>query len=134
MFTKKLFIVNEEKVKMCKQWEYTPLSMKLVSCFAVDFTSVDTRNSERETATFNRMHEITSAYQRSSIYQSMLEKVEQNLQQTDKPAIPFKSKESPNGAAKLEVLLRSAPSSSSSCELKLYCYFHMLAEVFCITD
>lgn len=72
----------------------------------VDFTSVDTRNSEREAATFSRMNEITAAYQRSAIYQSMLEKVEQNLQLTDKPAIPFKSKESPNGAAKLEVLLR----------------------------
>ncbi|XP_074532008.1 ATP-binding cassette sub-family G member 5 [Halichoeres trimaculatus] len=72
----------------------------------VDFTSVDTRNSEREAATFNRMHEITSSYQKSDIYQSMLGKMEQSLQQTDKPAIPFKSKESPSGAAKLEVLLR----------------------------
>lgn len=72
----------------------------------VDFTSVDTRNSEREAATFNRMHEITLSYQRSSIYQSMLGKTEQSLQRTDKPAIPYKSKESPNGAAKLEVLVR----------------------------
>uniref|UniRef100_A0A671YEE5 ATP-binding cassette sub-family G member 5 n=1 Tax=Sparus aurata TaxID=8175 RepID=A0A671YEE5_SPAAU len=72
----------------------------------VDFTSVDTHNSEREAATFNRMHEITSSYQRSTIYQSMLGKMEQSLQKSDKPAIPFKSKESPSGAAKLEVLLR----------------------------
>ncbi|KAM6997140.1 ATP-binding cassette sub-family G member 5 [Tautogolabrus adspersus] len=72
----------------------------------VDFTSVDTRNGEREAATFNRMHEITSSYQKSDIYQSMLKKMEQSLQMEDKPAIPFKSKESPSGAAKLEVLLR----------------------------
>ncbi|KAM3606139.1 uncharacterized protein V6R79_011396 [Siganus canaliculatus] len=72
----------------------------------VDFTSVDTRSSEREAATFSRMHEITSSYQRSSIYQSMLQKMEQSLQRADKPAIPFKSKESPSSAAKLEVLLR----------------------------
>ncbi|KAK5882683.1 hypothetical protein CesoFtcFv8_021243 [Champsocephalus esox] len=45
----------------------------------VDFTSVDTRSSEREAATFSRMHEITSSYQ---------------------------SKESPSGAAKLAVLFR----------------------------
>ncbi|XP_034464763.1 ATP-binding cassette sub-family G member 5 [Hippoglossus hippoglossus] len=72
----------------------------------VDFTSVDTRSSEREAATFSRMHEITSSYQRSAIYQSMLGKIEQSLQREEKPVIPFKSKESPNGAAKLEVLLR----------------------------
>uniref|UniRef100_A0AAQ5ZFR3 ATP-binding cassette sub-family G member 5 n=2 Tax=Amphiprion TaxID=80969 RepID=A0AAQ5ZFR3_AMPOC len=72
----------------------------------VDFTSVDTRNSEREAATFNRMHEITLSYQRSGIYQSMLGKTEQSLQRSDKPVIPFKSKESPSGAAKLEVLVR----------------------------
>uniref|UniRef100_A0A665WUS1 ABC transporter domain-containing protein n=2 Tax=Echeneis naucrates TaxID=173247 RepID=A0A665WUS1_ECHNA len=72
----------------------------------VDFTSVDTRSIEREKATLNRMHEITSAYQRSDIYQRMLRKIEQSLQQEEKPAIPFKSKESPNGAVKLEVLLR----------------------------
>uniref|UniRef100_A0A3Q2FV43 ATP-binding cassette sub-family G member 5 n=1 Tax=Cyprinodon variegatus TaxID=28743 RepID=A0A3Q2FV43_CYPVA len=72
----------------------------------VDFTSVDTRSSEREAATFNRMHEITSAYQRSAIYQNMLEEMEQSLQISDKPAIPFKNKESPNGAAKLGVLVR----------------------------
>uniref|UniRef100_A0A8C5HC74 ATP-binding cassette sub-family G member 5 n=1 Tax=Gouania willdenowi TaxID=441366 RepID=A0A8C5HC74_GOUWI len=73
----------------------------------VDFTSVDTRNSDREAVTFNRMHEITSSYQRSDINQSMLGKIEQSLQQSDKPAIPFKSKESPSGAAKLGVLIRS---------------------------
>ncbi|XP_013887735.1 ATP-binding cassette sub-family G member 5 [Austrofundulus limnaeus] len=72
----------------------------------VDFTSVDTRSSEREAATFSRMHEITSSYQRSAIYQDMLDKMEQSLQISDKPAIPFKSKDSPNGAAKLEVLIR----------------------------
>lgn len=68
---------------------------------------MDTRSSEREAATFNRMHEITSAYQRSAIYQNMLEEMEQSLQISDKPAIPFKNKESPNGAAKLGVLVRS---------------------------
>ncbi|XP_034040746.1 ATP-binding cassette sub-family G member 5 isoform X2 [Thalassophryne amazonica] len=72
----------------------------------VDFTSVDTRNSEREAATFTHMHDITSSYQRSSIYQSMLGKTEQSLQRAHKPAIPFKSKESPSGVIKLYVLLR----------------------------
>lgn len=72
----------------------------------VDFTSVDTRCSEREAATFNRMHEIMSSYQKSDIYLRMLEKIEQSLQQAVKPPIPFKSKESPSVAAKLEVLLR----------------------------
>uniref|UniRef100_A0A672JNZ5 ATP-binding cassette sub-family G member 5 n=2 Tax=Salarias fasciatus TaxID=181472 RepID=A0A672JNZ5_SALFA len=72
----------------------------------VDFTSVDTRNSEREAATFSRMHEITSSYQRSAIYQGMLRRTEQSLQRPDKPEVPFKSKESPSGAAKLGVLLR----------------------------
>ncbi|MED6242177.1 hypothetical protein ATANTOWER_001232 [Ataeniobius toweri] len=72
----------------------------------VDFTSVDTRCSEREAATFSRMHEITSSYQRSDIYQNMLDKMEQSLQISDKPAIPFKNKESPNGAAKLGFLVR----------------------------
>ncbi|TNM99532.1 hypothetical protein fugu_012565 [Takifugu bimaculatus] len=37
----------------------------------VDFTSVDTRNSEREAATFSRMQEIASAYQSSEIYQNI---------------------------------------------------------------
>lgn len=72
----------------------------------VDFTSVDTRSSEREAATFNRMHEITSSYQKSNIYLRMLAKIEQSLQQAIKPPIPFKSKESPSVAAKIEVLLR----------------------------
>ncbi|XP_034008039.1 ATP-binding cassette sub-family G member 5 [Trematomus bernacchii] len=72
----------------------------------VDFTSVDTRSSEREAATFSRMHEITSSYQKSPIYQCMLGKLEQSLQRVDKPAIPYKSKESPSGAAKLAVLFR----------------------------
>ncbi|KAM4591647.1 ATP-binding cassette sub-family G member 5 [Odontesthes bonariensis] len=72
----------------------------------VDFTSVDTRSSEREAATFSRMHEITTSFQRSVIYQNMLDKMQQSLQQSDKPAIPFKSKESPNCATKLEVLFK----------------------------
>ena len=80
-----------------------------VSFQTVDFTSVDTRSSEREAATFSRMHEITSSYQRSPIYQCMLGKLEQSLQRVDKPAIPYKSKESPSGAAKLAVLFRSEP-------------------------
>lgn len=86
---------------------------KLLWCRTVDLTSVDTRSSEREAATFSRMHEITSSYQRSAIYQNMLGKMEQSLQRADKPAIPFKSKESPSDAAKLEVLLRSVLSKSS---------------------
>ncbi|XP_061602183.1 ATP-binding cassette sub-family G member 5 [Cololabis saira] len=72
----------------------------------VDYTSVDTRSSEREAATFSRMQDITSSYQRSAIYQSMLDQIEQSLQQADKPAIPFKSKKSPHGAVKLGVLIR----------------------------
>lgn len=70
---------------------------------------MDTHSSEREAATFSRMHDITSSYQNSAIYQSMLGKMEQSLQRADKPAIPFKSKESPSGAAKLKVLLRFGP-------------------------
>lgn len=73
---------------------------------AVDLTSVDTRCSEREAATSSRMHEITSAYQSSEIYQSMLGKTQQACQRQDKPSIPFKSKESPNGMSKLGVLFR----------------------------
>ncbi|XP_012696881.2 ATP-binding cassette sub-family G member 5 [Clupea harengus] len=72
----------------------------------VDLTSVDTRCSEREAATSSRMHEITSAYQSSEIYQSMLGKTQQACQRQDKPSIPFKSKESPNGMSKLGVLFR----------------------------
>ncbi|XP_054655249.1 ATP-binding cassette sub-family G member 5 isoform X2 [Dunckerocampus dactyliophorus] len=72
----------------------------------VDLTSVDTRSSEREAATFSRMHEITCSYQMSAIFQSMVGKMTQSLQRQDKAAIPFKSKESPSGAAKLGVLLR----------------------------
>ncbi|KAM6956217.1 ATP-binding cassette sub-family G member 5 [Aplochiton taeniatus] len=72
----------------------------------VDFTSVDTRSSEREAATYSRMHEITSSYQKSDIYRSMLGQTERSLQKADKPAIPFKSKESPSPAAKLAVLFR----------------------------
>ncbi|XP_076141336.1 ATP-binding cassette sub-family G member 5 [Alosa pseudoharengus] len=72
----------------------------------VDLTSVDTRCSVREAATSSRMHEITSAYQSSEIYQSMLGKKERACQRQDKPTIPFKSKESPSGVSKLGVLVR----------------------------
>ncbi|ROK15690.1 ATP-binding cassette sub-family G member 5 [Anabarilius grahami] len=72
----------------------------------VDLTSVDTRCSEREAATYSRMHDITSAYQNSEIYKSMLERIEQSCQRPDKPMIPFKNKESPNCLSKLNVLLR----------------------------
>ncbi|XP_067241293.1 ATP-binding cassette sub-family G member 5 isoform X2 [Chanodichthys erythropterus] len=72
----------------------------------VDLTSVDTRCSEREAATYSRMHDITSAYQDSEIYKSMLERIEQSCQRPDKPMIPFKNKESPNCLSKLNVLLR----------------------------
>lgn len=78
----------------------------MLQCPTVDFTSVDTRNSEREAATFSRMQAIASAYQSSEIYQNMLEETEQSLQRADKPTIPFKNKESPNSAAKLQVLFR----------------------------
>ncbi|KAL2083374.1 hypothetical protein ACEWY4_021147 [Coilia grayii] len=72
----------------------------------VDLTSVDTRCSEREAATSARMHEITSAYQSSEIYQSMLEQTQWACQRQDKHSIPFKSKESPSGMSKLGVLFR----------------------------
>lgn len=72
----------------------------------VDLTSVDTRCSEREAATYSRMHDITSAYQNSEIFKSMLGRIEQSCQGVDKPMIPFKSKESPNCLSKLNVLLR----------------------------
>ncbi|KAJ3610653.1 hypothetical protein NHX12_022745 [Muraenolepis orangiensis] len=72
----------------------------------VDFTSVDTRTSEREAATFSRMHDITSSYRASDIYQSMLTKMELSLHSSNKVAIPFKSKESPSGLVKLGVLFR----------------------------
>lgn len=74
--------------------------------FYVDLTSVDTRCSEREAATYSRMHDVTSAYQNSEIYKSMLGRIEQSCQRADKPMIPFKSKESPNCLSKLNVLLR----------------------------
>ncbi|XP_030234210.1 ATP-binding cassette sub-family G member 5 [Gadus morhua] len=72
----------------------------------VDFTSVDTRSVEREAATFSRMHNITSSYQGSAIYQSMLGKMEQSLRVSNKAAIPFKSKESPSSLVKMGVLFR----------------------------
>uniref|UniRef100_A0A8C2IQK3 ATP-binding cassette sub-family G member 5 n=1 Tax=Cyprinus carpio TaxID=7962 RepID=A0A8C2IQK3_CYPCA len=74
--------------------------------FYVDLTSVDTRCSEREAATYSRMHDITSAYQNSEVYKSMLGRIEQSCQRADKPMIPFKSKESPSCMSKLNVLLR----------------------------
>ncbi|MBN3298477.1 ABCG5 protein, partial [Amia calva] len=72
----------------------------------VDLTSVDTRSTEREVATYNRMHVITSAYQSSEIYRRMLEGVERSCQLLEKPPIPFKSKEAPSGFSKLGVLIR----------------------------
>ncbi|KAJ8248317.1 hypothetical protein GJAV_G00240710 [Gymnothorax javanicus] len=72
----------------------------------VDLTSVDTRSSEREAETFSRMHDIASAYSSSGIYRSMLGRITEACQLTDKPSIPFKSKESPSGLSKLGVLLR----------------------------
>ncbi|RXN28304.1 ATP-binding cassette sub-family G member 5 [Labeo rohita] len=74
--------------------------------FYVDLTSVDTRSSEREAATYSRMHDITSGYQNSEIYENMLERIEQSCQSAHKPMIPFKSKDSPNCISKLNVLLR----------------------------
>uniref|UniRef100_A0A3P8Y7R7 ABC transporter domain-containing protein n=1 Tax=Esox lucius TaxID=8010 RepID=A0A3P8Y7R7_ESOLU len=62
----------------------------------VDLTSVDTRCSEREAATYSRMHEITSSYQGSEIYRSMLVQTENSYRRSNKPTIPFKSKESPS--------------------------------------
>nr|XP_006638853.1 PREDICTED: ATP-binding cassette sub-family G member 5 isoform X1 [Lepisosteus oculatus]XP_015218807.1 PREDICTED: ATP-binding cassette sub-family G member 5 isoform X1 [Lepisosteus oculatus] len=72
----------------------------------VDLTSVDTRSKEREVATYNRMHVITSAYQSSEVYQRMLGRIEESCQVHDKTPIPFKSKESPSSFFKLWVLLR----------------------------
>ncbi|XP_072533838.1 ATP-binding cassette sub-family G member 5 [Salminus brasiliensis] len=72
----------------------------------VDLTSVDTRCSERETATYRRMHDITSAYQSSEIHQEMMWKIREFCQRPNKPMIPFKSNESPNCLSKLGVLLR----------------------------
>uniref|UniRef100_A0A671LKS3 ABC transporter domain-containing protein n=1 Tax=Sinocyclocheilus anshuiensis TaxID=1608454 RepID=A0A671LKS3_9TELE len=77
------------------------------SCgYEFDLTSVDTRCSEREAATYSHMHDITSAYQNSEIYKSMLGRIGQSCQRADKPMIPFKSKESPNCMSKLNILLR----------------------------
>lgn len=95
-----------------------PLTLTPTLLLTVDYTSVDTRSSEREAATFTRMHDITSRYRDSAIYQSMLGNIEQSLQWEDKPVIPFKSKESPNGAAKLEVLLRSGGRRSPMTDRK----------------
>lgn len=67
---------------------------------------MDTRSSEREAATFSRMRAIASSYQNSQMCHSMLAKAKQSRQRADKPAIPFKNKESPSGAAKLQVLFR----------------------------
>lgn len=72
----------------------------------VDYTSVDTRSSERESATFSRMQAIASSYQSSEIYQDMLAKTKLSRLRSSKPAIPFKNKESPSGAVKLHVLFR----------------------------
>lgn len=72
----------------------------------VDLTSVDTRSSEREAATYRRMHDITSAYRKSEIYQRMTWRIRQSCQHANKPMIPFKSKESPSCISKLGVLLR----------------------------
>uniref|UniRef100_A0A8C1VVY2 ATP-binding cassette, sub-family G (WHITE), member 5 n=1 Tax=Cyprinus carpio TaxID=7962 RepID=A0A8C1VVY2_CYPCA len=64
--------------------------------FYVDLTSVDTRCSEREAATYSRMHDITSPYQSSEIYKSMLGKIGQSCQRADKPMIPFRTHSLPN--------------------------------------
>ncbi|CAF97088.1 unnamed protein product, partial [Tetraodon nigroviridis] len=72
----------------------------------VDYTSVDTHSSEREAATFSRMQAIASSYQRSEIYQKMLAETKRSRQRADKPAIPYKNKESPSSAVKLQVLFR----------------------------
>ncbi|XP_061084088.1 ATP-binding cassette sub-family G member 5 [Conger conger] len=72
----------------------------------VDLTSVDTRCSEREAETFSRMQDIASAYRQSGIHRCMLDNVGRACQLTDKPPVPFKSKESPSGLSKLGVLLR----------------------------
>lgn len=80
----------------------------------VDYTSVDTRSSEREATTFSRMQAIARSYQSSEMCQNMLAKAKQSRQRADKPAIPFKNKESPSGAAKLQVLCRYTCCSRSS--------------------
>uniref|UniRef100_A0A8C1T9R4 ATP-binding cassette, sub-family G (WHITE), member 5 n=1 Tax=Cyprinus carpio TaxID=7962 RepID=A0A8C1T9R4_CYPCA len=68
-------------------------------------TSASENLSARE-GTHLRMHDITSAYQNSEVYKSMLGRIEQSCQRADKPMIPFKSKESPSCMSKLNVLLR----------------------------
>ncbi|XP_062852056.1 ATP-binding cassette sub-family G member 5 isoform X2 [Trichomycterus rosablanca] len=72
----------------------------------VDLTSVDTRSSEREAVTYRRMHDITSAFQNSEIYQKITFRIRQSCNRLNKPMIPFKSKESPNCMSKLGVLVR----------------------------
>uniref|UniRef100_A0A8C2L8R8 ATP-binding cassette, sub-family G (WHITE), member 5 n=1 Tax=Cyprinus carpio TaxID=7962 RepID=A0A8C2L8R8_CYPCA len=62
----------------------------------IELTSVDRRCSEREAATYSRMHDITSAYQSSKIYKSMLGKIGQSCQRADKPMIPFRTHSLPN--------------------------------------
>ncbi|XP_039594120.1 ATP-binding cassette sub-family G member 5 isoform X2 [Polypterus senegalus] len=74
--------------------------------FTVDLTSVDTRSTEREVETFDRVKAIRCAYEESDIYQRMLDNIEGARQQRERHPVPFKSKESPSDLCKLLVLLR----------------------------
>ncbi|XP_039594119.1 ATP-binding cassette sub-family G member 5 isoform X1 [Polypterus senegalus] len=72
----------------------------------MDLTSVDTRSTEREVETFDRVKAIRCAYEESDIYQRMLDNIEGARQQRERHPVPFKSKESPSDLCKLLVLLR----------------------------
>ncbi|XP_051936578.1 ATP-binding cassette sub-family G member 5 isoform X2 [Hippocampus zosterae] len=72
----------------------------------VDLTSVDTRSGEREAATFGRMRDVARAFRKSAVFERTLARTRRSLLARPKAAVPFKSKESPAGAAKLAVLLR----------------------------
>ncbi|KAG7283192.1 hypothetical protein CRUP_000554 [Coryphaenoides rupestris] len=75
--------------------------------YEFDLTSVDTRSSEREAATFSRMHDITSSYQGSAIHQSMLGKMQQSLQRSNKAAIPLRAKSLPTAWPNSERTMRN---------------------------
>ncbi|KAL4641191.1 ATP-binding cassette sub-family G member 5 [Arapaima gigas] len=92
----------------------------------VDLTSVDTRCNEREAATYNRMHAILSTYQHSSIYQNMLEQIQQNCQLADKASIPFKSKDAPNSLDKLGKMTHALFSNQM-----LVCLYHLTSIFHC---
>ncbi|XP_060686872.1 ATP-binding cassette sub-family G member 5 [Hemiscyllium ocellatum] len=72
----------------------------------VDLTSVDTRSKEREIETYSRVQEISFSYQKSKIFNNVLENIEAAKREKESSSIPFKSRASPNTAAKLWILIR----------------------------